>query len=134
MRLGRIAEVLITVFIGGGLLLWAVRNPKLDIVLFVSGVLLITVIAWWASLATTRGIWAAGAPTVASYLDLSIERCRRNIRAFRWMGVLLLFGALFGLIMGNRIVADIGRWKWPSFLTSLSISVAIVASCFWAGR
>jgi hypothetical protein len=134
LRLGRIAEVLVTVFIGGGLTVLAFKQPSLGFILLACGTWLFIAYAWRESLASTRGIWTAGAATITSYLDLSIERCRRYIAAVWTMSVLLVLELIFGLIVGSKIVADEGRWSLSSFLTSLSISIAIVLVLLWAGQ
>jgi hypothetical protein len=125
MRLGRIADILVTILLGGGLTAWAIRNWNLDIALLAGGTWLFLLWAWWATLASTRNVWTAGAATVTSYLDLSIERCRRNIAGIRTIDLLFLLETPFGLVIGNKIVADIGRWKVSSFLISLSVSISI---------
>jgi hypothetical protein len=86
------------------------------IALLAGGTWLFLLWAWWASLASTKNVWTAGAATVTSYLDLSIERCRRNIAGIGTINRLVLFETLFGLVIGNKIVADIGRWKASSFV------------------
>src|SRR5688500_7549681 len=55
----RIAEILVTVFMGGGTLAWAVFHPSTNWILLASGTWFAILLAWIYSLRSTRGIWAA---------------------------------------------------------------------------
>lgn len=134
MRLGRVAEVLVTVFIGGGLTVLAFLKQDLEFILLSAGTWLFILYAWRASLASSKGMWSAGAATVSAYIDLSIARCRRSIADIWTMSVLLLLEVVFGLIVGNSIVADEGRWSLSGFMISLSISISITVALLWAGQ
>jgi len=128
MQLGRIAEILVTVFVGGGLSVWAIVKWNLDIALVAFGAWAFLLFAWRASVGSTRDVWSAGEATVTSYLDLAIERCRRSVAGMRAINALVLGETVFGLLIGNKIVADLGRWKPSSFLISLSISTVVAVA------
>jgi hypothetical protein len=134
MRLGRIAEILVTVFIGGGLTVLAFLKQNLEFILLATGTWLFILYAWRASLASSKGMWSAGAATVNAYIDLSIARCRQRIADIWTMSMLLLLQVLFGLIVGNSIVVGEGRWKLSTFIITLSISIAYTVALLGAGQ
>lgn len=126
LRRFRIAEILVTVFIGGGTLAWAVFYPFMNWILLASGTWFAIVVAWIYSLRTTRGIWAATAPTTAAYLDLSIRRCRWKMRSARYdtiQGVLL---SAFVLVIDYRIISEMG--EPPSILLFVGLFVLFLVS------
>ena len=116
MRHYRIAEILVTVFMGGGTLAWAVFNPSTNRILLASGTWFAILLAWIYSLRSTRGIWAATAPTTSAYLDLSIRRCRWKVQNARYdtiQGVLL---SAFVLVIDYRIISEMRGAAPPIWL------------------
>ena len=87
-RIGLIAPVLVTVIVGGSMLLRAAGSAQLiDVALAVECWLFIAV-AWAGSLWIARGTWKPLGESTADFLQLSIRRCRANIR-----------GAAFGIAL-----------------------------------
>ena len=82
MRLGLIAPILVTAVIGGGVIMHALRTGLAqDAVLAVEAWLFILVI-WGGCLWIARGTWRPFAESTAAFVDLSIRRCRANLRTF----------------------------------------------------
>jgi hypothetical protein len=73
----------VTVGIGGHLLMQAVSSPQLThILLAVEGWVFIAVV-WAASLWIARGTWRPYGQTTAAFVDLAIRRCQSNLTATR---------------------------------------------------
>ena len=130
MRHFRVAEILVTVFMGGGTLAWAVFYPSVNWILLASGTWFAIIVAWIYSLRSTRGIWAATAPTTAAYLDLSIRRCRWRMRNARYdivQGVLL---SAFVLVIDYRVLSEWNDkappiWLFVGLFVLLSVSMVV---------
>lgn len=99
MRKDRIVSILVTIIIGGGMTVWALLTPSLQIILLACGTWLFIVIVWAFSLANTRGIWSPAARTTASYIDLCIRRCHRKLDALRFSGIIGFLFILFVVII-----------------------------------
>ena len=89
-----VAEVLVTVVIGGGSLVLALLSPGIDMVVLTIGVWVFIAIAWTISFLLRRGAWAPVTATTMAFLDLSILRCRRRREA------LFAQAVLYALILG----------------------------------
>jgi hypothetical protein len=130
MRHLRVAEILVTVFMGGGTLAWAVFHPSTNWILLASGTWLAIIMAWIYSLRSTQGIWAATAPTTAAYLDLSIRRCRWKMRNARYdtvQGVLL---SAFVLVIDYRVISEMkgaapSIWLFVGLFMLFSVPLAV---------
>ena len=129
MRHHRILEILVTVFMGGGTLVWAVFHPSTNWILLASGTWFAFLMAWIYSLRSTRGIWAASAPTTAAYLDLSIRRCQSKMRNARYdivQGVLL---SAFVLVIDYRVISDLrdapSIWLFVGLFVLLSVPIVV---------
>ncbi|HEX3745043.1 MAG TPA: hypothetical protein VHW09_13965 [Bryobacteraceae bacterium] len=93
MRLMLAAEVLVTVTIGGGSIVWAVLDPRTEMYVLALAVWIFLAAAWAFAIVTRRGTWSAAAPTTADYIDLSIRRCRGKLAAARF-GLVLYFAEM----------------------------------------
>jgi hypothetical protein len=74
-------DILVTVVIGGGVIVLAARAPRPDMLLLAAATWLFIVIAWTFRLSTSRGLWSPGSVTTAAFVDLSIRRCRAQLKA-----------------------------------------------------
>jgi hypothetical protein len=81
LKIGIAADILVTVVIGGGVAALAVRAPQRDMVLLASVTWTFIAVAWAFRLAITRGLWSPAAIDTASFVDLSIKRCRAQLKA-----------------------------------------------------
>ena len=86
LRIGIAADILVTVLIGGGVLVLAARSPLPDMLLLAAVTWSFIAAAWAFRLTITRGLWSPSAVNTAAFVDLSIKRCRAQLAA-------TLFGA-----------------------------------------
>ncbi|HUE22631.1 MAG TPA: hypothetical protein VMQ86_13185 [Bryobacteraceae bacterium] len=81
LKIGIAAEVLVTVVIGGGVIALAARLSQPHMLLLAAATWSFIAAAWAFRLAITRGIWSPAAIDTAAFLDLSIRRCRAQLKA-----------------------------------------------------
>jgi len=93
MRLMLASEVLVTLTIGGGSILWAVQEPRAEMLVLAGAVWIFLAAAWSAAIVSRRGTWSPVALTTAEYVALSIRRCRGKLAASRF-GVWLYFAEM----------------------------------------
>jgi hypothetical protein len=93
LRLMLALEVLVTVTIGGGYTLWAVREPRTEMLVLASAVWVFLAAAWTFAIVSRRGAWSPAAITTADFVDLSIRRCRGKLAAVRF-GIGLYFAEM----------------------------------------
>jgi len=86
MKIGMAADVLVTVVIGGGVIALTARSPQPDMLLLAAATWSFIVAAWAFRVAVTRGLWSPAAIDTAAFVDLSVRRCRAQLKA-------TLFGA-----------------------------------------
>ena len=78
-------------------------KPNTGGVLFAAGLWLFIGIGTWFAKRNSRGVWTPAAETTAAYLELSIERCLRKERDYRFgrvLAVLVTAFVLFGVYEG----------------------------------
>jgi len=90
LRLMVALEVLVTVTIGGGSIVWAVLEPRAEMLVLAIAVWIFLAAAWSVAVITRRGAWRPAAVTTADFIELSIRRCRGKLAAARF-GVGLYF-------------------------------------------
>ena len=81
MRLMLAAEVLVTVGMGRGYTMWAVMEPRTEIVVLAGAVWFFLAVAWMFAGVNRRGTWSPAAVSTAKFVDLSIRRCHRKLAA-----------------------------------------------------
>ena len=97
MKIGLIADTVVTVVMGGGTTLWALRSPGTGRGLVAAATWFFLAVAWTFALVSKRGLWAPSAIDTASFVDLSIRRCRAALAA-TWFGAgLFVSEVAFGL-------------------------------------
>jgi hypothetical protein len=115
MKLGLIAPVLVTLGIGGGFTALALTFPSAAVgVVLVAEVWLFILVTWAGCLWLARGTWRPLAETTAAFIDLSIRRCRSNLRTATF-GAWLYVGQLGFMLL----------WKFSS--TSIELMALITA-------
>lgn len=93
MRIGLIGPILVTIVVGGLMLLRAVSSgTRLDLALAVESWLFIA-LAWAGCLWLARGTWRPLGQTTAAFVTVSIWRCESDIASIRF-GVGLYVGQL----------------------------------------
>jgi hypothetical protein len=84
MKLILIAEIFVTIGMGGVFTAWAVRTPEPDIVVLAVVTWIFLASAWWFSMRVNRGKWSPSALDTRAFLDLSISRCRGRLAALKF--------------------------------------------------
>ena len=126
----RIAEVLATLFLGGGTVVWALVRPSVNSILLAVITCVAIGIAWVFSLQWTRGIWAASASTTSAYLDLSVRRCRWKMRDARYDSVQSLVLTAVVVWISHGMVEDFGGTQRPLWL--YAVLFVVIASSLMA--
>jgi hypothetical protein len=111
MRLLRLSEVLVTVFMGGGTIVAAIITRNSEVALLAVGTAIAIALAWRFSLKHTRGLWAPSADTTAAYLDLSIRRGRWKVADARYDSIQAVLLSVFVCVVDYRILVSYGKWS-----------------------
>ena len=130
MRIGLIGDCVVTVVMGGGTTLWAVRSPGTGMGLVAAATWCFLAVAWIFALVSKRGLWAPSALDTASFVDLSIRRCRVAL-ATTWFGAgLFVAEVAFGLGWIYKHSSPTAQtflsWLWFS---SLRIDIVWILHC-----
>ncbi|HEV8038070.1 MAG TPA: hypothetical protein VGP62_04340 [Bryobacteraceae bacterium] len=88
MRIVLIAEILVTLVIGGGTMLLAMRNPQPAMLILAAATWLFITAAWIFGLSNRKAAWSPAAATNSAFLDISIRRCRANLRSVTFGAIL----------------------------------------------
>lgn len=108
IRFGLAAPILVTVLVGGGVLVRALgTRQSMDIVIAVEAWLFILV-TWAGSLLLARGTWRPFAETTAAFVDLSIRRCRANLRAVPFAIGLYVCQLVIVVLLKSRYSSGLG--------------------------
>jgi len=81
MRWMLLAEVFVTVVIGGGCTLLTLREPTGEMIVLAAGAWVLFATAWTFALLNRRGTWRPEQATTSAFIDLSLRRCRRRLTA-----------------------------------------------------
>ncbi len=102
MRLGILADVMVTVAMGGGTTWWAVGSRQPDVALLAAATWVFIVVAWAFGLAVNAGRWEPSALDTKAFLDLSISRCRARLATVKFSAALAVSEMVFGLVWVYR--------------------------------
>jgi hypothetical protein len=97
MKIGLLADILVTIVIGGGTIVWALRSPQSDIMLLAAVTWLFLAAAWTFTLTVNRGNWSPSVLDTAAFVELSARRCRGRLAAIRFGAILFLCNIVFCL-------------------------------------
>lgn len=97
-RRGLIAEIVVTVVMGGGVLAWAYGSERADVLVMAIAVWIFIAIAWVASMLLSRGTWQPVTVTTAAFVEISIRRCERGLLAIWIQAVLYTVICAFDLV------------------------------------
>jgi len=127
MRLNRISQI-VPGLVGVGTIIAAIVEQTLTWVLLAVGTWLFIVIAWRFTVENMRGVWAPASETTTAYLELSIERCRRQLTSIRFSRALAVLLTAFVVIVDYQILASAGALRTnDSLLIFLGICVLAAA-------
>jgi hypothetical protein len=137
MKIGLIAPILVTLGVGGGFTALALTFTSSVGVVLVAEVWLFILVAWVGCLWLARGTWRPLAETTAAFIDLSIRRCRSNLRTATF-GAWLYFGQLVFMLLWKLYSTSIELTAlvtaWPVILIGWLGLPAFLAWRFWFVR
>jgi hypothetical protein len=113
MKIMWIADVLVTISMGGWTTGWALREPEADVILLAAATWTFLAVAWIFTIVISRGKWAPAAMDTASFLNLSIERCRgalARVKFGAWLYVGQMVFCLTWVYRHSREHGPVGRW------------------------
>ncbi len=90
-------DILVTVVMGGAVIVLAVRLPRPDMLVLAAATWFFIAGAWAFRLSISRGLWTPAAVNTAAFVDLSIRRCRAQMKAAAFGGVLYVCEIAFCL-------------------------------------
>jgi hypothetical protein len=102
MRIMLLADILVTVVIGGATLALALRSPRPATAILAAATWLFIAGAWIFGLSNRRNAWSPSASTTSAFLDLSVRRCRSNLRAIKFGALLYAVEMTFCLSWVNH--------------------------------
>jgi hypothetical protein len=118
MRRGVAMEVVVSVVMAGGTLVWAAISRREDAVALAAGVWILVAIAWIASWMLKRRAWKPATETTVAFLELSMLRCRRNLHAITAQAVLYVVIVAFDTVWLYYYRAPTRGLDLPSLLVS----------------
>ena len=133
MKLMRMADVLVTVTIGGAVIANAAVSPEAGNLLLTGATWLFIAIAWAFSLTLHRRNWAPSALDTASFVDLSIRRCRAHIAATHFGAGLAACEIVFCLWWIHQRSPDALKATVPMALVATG-TVGLFIFLFWYRR
>jgi hypothetical protein len=135
MRRGLMAEIAVTIYMGGGSLLWAIVSERAEVVVLAVAVWGFITIAWTASILLRRGVWQPAASTTAAFLKVSILRCERSLEAIVVQAVLYVVILAFDLTWLYWYLQETDVWTFltrPAVLIVAGIVTPILgAAALW---
>ncbi len=137
IKLGMIAPVMVTVLIGGGAVLRALRSGEaIDVVLAVENWIFIIAL-WVGCLAIARGTWRPLADTTAAFVDLSIRRREANLRGATfgaWCYVLQFLIVTVVMSIATSVEAVAVLTSWPVIVLGWVGVPSVFAALYWYRR
>jgi heme A synthase len=118
MRIMVIADILVTLVIGGGTLVFALRDPRPATAILAAATWLFIAAAWIFALSNAKNAWSPSASTTSAFLDISIRRSRANLRALTFGAILYVVEMAFCLSWVHR---ESGYWS-----RSLTIAITLI--------
>ena len=131
LRIGLAGDILVTVAIGGGVLALALRSPEPDMLVLAAVTWSFIAAAWAFRLTVIRGLWSPAAVDTAAFVDLSIRRCRAQIKATAFGAGLFVVELAFCLgWIYRRTAPRANLWNWL-FASRFNACVWVFSSAFF---
>jgi len=134
MKLGQLTLIL-PLLIGVAATAAAVWLQTLLTIIFAVGVWSFILIMGYLRIKNSRGIWSPAADTTAAYVDLSIRRCRAQIKSIRLVYVVAPLLTTFVMAVDYLIIASYGvlktRRDFLFMLAAFAYGGGIVAIVVW---
>jgi hypothetical protein len=138
MRRGVVAEIAVTVIMGGGSIAWAVVADRLDVTLLAIAVWIFIAVAWTASLLLRRGAWQPLSATTSAFVEISILRCERKLQAIWIQAALYVVILTFDLVWlyfyrEESSVLEL-MTRPPTLVALLVVTPMLAAAAMWFRR
>jgi hypothetical protein len=117
--IGLIAPILVTIGIGGAAIAHALSRASFADVLLAAEICVFILVTWAGSLWLARGTWRPLAETTAAFIDISVRRCRSNLRAASfaaWLYVCQLLIVVLWRLVGSPVELTALLTSWPVIL------------------
>src|SRR5437868_5638656 len=88
MRIALAGDMLVTIVIGGGVIVLAILDARPATAVLAAGTWILIAAAWFFGLSIRKDTWSPAASTTAAFLDLSIRRAQSNLRAATFGAIL----------------------------------------------
>jgi hypothetical protein len=101
MQALRVAEIVVTIVMGGGLIVAAIVHPLMRQTYWVALTLItgVFIVALWiVSLRRSRNVWNAEEPSISAYVDLQVRRYQQQITGIR-------SGTIVSLLFSTSVLA-----------------------------
>ena len=122
MRVMVAGDVLVTLVIGGGTIVLALRAPHPEMLLLAVATWLFIASAWAARWILNRGLWSPPAVHTEAFLELLIKRCRARLAA-----------SLFGAALYLCEIAFCAAWlyRYSSPVAWMPVWLGLVTALFF---
>jgi hypothetical protein len=134
MKLAIYGDLLVTVSMGGGAMVWAILSRLPEVALLASAVWIFLAAAWAIRVVTTRGNWSPSASDTRSYLELAVRRSTAALRMLRLVSLLFAGEMAFNLTWIYRVGGPRVFWNSPALNLSGAMTAAFLAFLVWHGR
>lgn len=107
MQALRIAEIAVTIVMGGGLIAATIVHPLMEQTYWVALTLLTWVFiiaAWTVSLRITGSAWNAAEPSISAYVDLQVRRYQQQINGIRSGSIASLLFSIGVLVIVFEVI------------------------------
>jgi hypothetical protein len=137
MKIGLIVPILVTLGVAGGLIARPPALASLADVVLAAEIWLFILVTWAGCLWLARGTWRPLGETTAAFVDISIHRCRSNIRGASF-GAWLYVGQLVFMLLWKSASSSIELidllTAWPVVLIGWVGLPVFFAWRFWFVR
>jgi hypothetical protein len=136
-KIALIAPILVTTGIGGAIIARALTSAAPADVLLATEVWVFILATWVGSIWIARGTWRPLAKTTTAFIDISIRRCRSNLRAASfgaWLYVCQLLFVMLWRFFSSAIELTALLTSWPVVLLGWVGVPVFFASRSWFMR
>ncbi len=128
MRIMLLADIFVTIAIGGATTLYAIKSPSPGTFWLDMGTWFMIAVAWAFSATVNRGNWGPSARTTAAFVDLSIRRCRARLAAVWFAAAFYLVQTAF--VLGWVYLHSPARqMPLPEWLWFSSMPIDVIWGC-----
>ena len=134
MKIGLLADTLVTIMMGGGATALAFLSSEPGVGLVAVATWLFLAAAWAVVLTANRGLWAPSALDTAAFVDVSVRRCQSALTTTWFAAGLFVSEVAFGLgwAYQHSIHGHTTLWSWL-FFSSPRIDIVWICTVAFFG-